>query len=218
VLSPARLGELEALRPSDDSRRYRRFWIAYGAWLVVFAALNGAVVTIQVATSLEPFGGLDYASRVVGLSVTRVLAAGAVFVASMFSWITLEHGARVTDVHARFRGTALRLLIAGPIAYPVAVSTASLASFLVMTQAYSVSSALFVSGCRDTLRVSDAAAGELATAAGLAALVIVSRFAMPRVAAVDWSLPSKLLAAFLALAFVRGAAAVLEELVTTSLS
>ena len=200
---------------SDDGR-YRRFWVAFGSWLVVLAAAYGAMATVQFAAGLEPFGGLEYVSRVIGTSATRVLAAAAVFGASMFAWITSEHGESPAAVQARFRGTALRILLAGAPAYPFAVSVASLASLIVAVRGYSVSSALFVSGYWETIRVSDALVGFFATVGGLAVLVIVSRFTMPRLALLDWTLTSKLVAAFLALSFVRGCAAVLEAIVSAS--
>jgi hypothetical protein len=201
---------------SSDGGTYRRFWVAFGVWLVVLAAAYGAMATVQFAAALEPFGGFEYVSRVIATSATRVLAAATVFVTSMFAWITSEHGADAAAVQARFRGTALRVVLAGPVAYPLALSVASLASLAVAVHGYSQSGALFISGYRQTLRASDAVVGALATVGGLAVLIIVSRFALPRLAALRWTLPSKLLAAFLALAFVRGCAAVLEAIVSAS--
>lgn len=91
---------------------YRRWCVALSAWLVVFAGFAGATLTYQTAWGLEKFGGLEWVSRVAAISISRVIAATAVFKAGLFAWITWAHGVDAVLVRESFRPTALRAMLA----------------------------------------------------------------------------------------------------------
>jgi hypothetical protein len=194
----------------EDRVSYRRFWIAFAAWLAMLAMLAGTAHTLHVTHALRMFVGLELTSRVVALAFVREFAGGVVFVAALFAWVTWTHGQGAELVRVRFRETALRVMLAAPVAYVVGTFCAIATSFFLMANFFGITASQSLARCRDIIFPSDWLVGTATTVSALALLVIVAWFAMPRLAATRWGLPRKIFTAWLGVAAMRVCVALVE--------
>ena len=182
---------------------YRRFWIAFAAWLAASTLLVGIIETVESAHGLRKFGGLEYIARVVALSAVRETGGGAVFAAALIAWLAWSHRMDPDITRANFRRVALRVTLVAPVAYPLAVALAMTSSFSVAAGVYGIPWQQSVSSYRAIIEWSDWANGAVMAVCSLAALVVLSFFAMPRLSSLAWSLPRKILVALAVFAALR---------------
>ncbi|HVR19914.1 MAG TPA: hypothetical protein VMS65_09460, partial [Polyangiaceae bacterium] len=194
----------------EDRVSYRRFWIAFAAWLAILAVIAGSAHTLQVTHALRTFVGLELASRVVSLAFVREFAGGVVFVTALFAWVTWTHGQDAELVRGQFRATALRVMLSAPVAYVVATFCAIATSFFLMASFFGITASQSLAGYRGIIFFSDWVVGTVTTVSALAVLVLVAWFAMPRLAATPWGLPRKLFTAWLGVAAMRVCVALVE--------
>lgn len=169
----------------------------------MLACFAGTILTFQFAWGLAKFGGLEYVSRVAALSISRVVAATVVFNAGLFAWITWAHDVEAALVRERFRGTALRVALAAPLAYAFSALVASMAGFFVGSIAFGISLETWLADYGTSLLPLDWVYGMGATITGVAVLIVAAWFVMPRLSSVSWGLGRKLAVAFGAIVLLR---------------
>ena len=194
----------------EDAVSYRRFWLAFAAWLAGLACVAGSTTVFEFVFGLRKFGGMEYTSRVHALSLVREVSAGSVSSAALFAWITWAHGVEAAVVRSRFKGLALRVLLSAPVAHGVGVVLGTLAGFVVGVFAFEISPEMWIDGYRRVLGPADWAVGVGLAISGLAVVIIVSFLMMPRLARVVWGLPRKIVTVWTALFVLRGFVSIVD--------
>lgn len=195
-----------------DERRELRLWGTFVGWLGLWSLVLGCLSAIQVGSALEPFSGIEYASRVLALSAVREYSSGVCSGAVCIALVIWAHGAAGSDTRARLTRSVPRVCAAGLLGQPACVAL-FLASASVTLALFGVDWLEFWLPVLRMLEWSDLGAGLVATALQLAVVVALSWAALPWLGEQRWRLWSKALIAWVAAGVLASVLFWLRELV-----
>lgn len=159
---------------------------------VAFSVLLGIVTTVQFATGLLKFGGLEYAPRVTVLSVVRDgVGSGASAAAALFAVLVWTHRVEAHAVRSHLRRAAPAVLLVALAATPVTIAVAVASGFLTSNCIYGVPWSL-IAASRFFLTLQDLPPAGYILLESLALNSAFCWFALPFMRRRSWSLPQKI--------------------------
>lgn len=168
-----------------------------------FSVVVGIINTAQFSFGLAKFGGLEYAPRVLILSVVRVMGPGVSTAAALYALVVWTHELDPSAIRLQLRRSAPwtigLILLIDPLATIVAIASGNLISHWV----YGVPWDLIRSSHR-ILTLHDVTAAGLALVESTVLTCVFCWFALPVMRRRSWSLLQKLGATWVAFVVLRG--------------